>query len=112
MAVGGEMFAIVEIMGHVTIAGRVSEQTFAGVALLRIDVPAVANREAYTKFYGPTIIYSITPCDETTALRAAENLNMRPVELYIVRAPSLPATVQPDDYDDDNENEADDDDGF
>ena len=34
-------WAIVEMMGHVKLAGLISEQVIAGGKLLRVDVPAV-----------------------------------------------------------------------
>ena len=82
-----ETHAIVEIMGHVRIAGKVSEQVIAGAAMLRVDVPKTTKREPFTKFYGANAIYSITPTDEETANRAAEHFDETPVQPYILRLP-------------------------
>lgn len=83
-----EGFAIVELMGRSVVAGYVSEIVVAGAAMLRVDVPAVGEQKGFSKLYGGSAIYAITPTDEETAKRAAENLRQRPVEPWIV--PSAP----------------------
>jgi hypothetical protein len=54
-----DCWAIVEIMGHVTMAGRVTEQAIGGQSFIRIDVPEVGNQQAFTRFYGPGAIYGL-----------------------------------------------------
>ena len=96
-------FAIIELMGRNVIAGYVSEQVIAGAALLRVDVPATERQPAYTKFFGGTSIYAITPTTEEIAKRAAERLNIRPVSEWVVPTPTsrqLVDTTTDDDYDD------------
>lgn len=83
-----EGYAIVELMGHNIVAGHIREQTIAGAAMLRVDVPAVGNRPAYTKFYAPSAIYAITPTDEHTANVAAQNLAVMPISPWIIRPTS------------------------
>jgi len=39
-----DVWAILEIMGHTRIAGRVTEQALGGSALIRVDVPALKAR--------------------------------------------------------------------
>jgi hypothetical protein len=75
-------WAIVEIMGHVKIAGLVSEQPIAGCNMLRIDVPETESQQAFTKYYGGSSIYSITPVDETTARIAAKGHQVAPVNAW------------------------------
>lgn len=51
-----EQWAILELMGHRRLAGMVTEQTIAGAAFLRIDVPASQDTEditAVTQWYSP-----------------------------------------------------------
>jgi hypothetical protein len=91
---GFEAHAIVELMGHARIAGKVSEETIAGAALLRVDVPKTEQREAYTKFYSAGAVYSITPTDEATANYAAEQFDNPPVSPYILRMPVSPALAE------------------
>lgn len=82
-----ETWAVVEIMGHVSIAGKVIEETIAGTQFLRVDVPKTSRREPFTKYYGPSAIYSITPTDEATATAAAEYFNQAAVPPHITRMP-------------------------
>ena len=81
-----EFWAIVELFGHSTIAGYVAQ---AG-ELIRIDVPAVSDQEAFTKFFGLKAIYAITPTTEEIAKKAAEKLAVRPVSLWVVPQRALP----------------------
>lgn len=83
-----EAHAIVELMGHNKIAGRVSEQVIGGAAMLRVDVPKTERREGYTKFYSSSAVYCITPCDEATAQRAAESFNVPPISPYVLQIES------------------------
>lgn len=62
-------WCVVELMGHVTLAGFVSEQEIAGSALIRIDVPETDAGPAFTKMVGTGSVYGITPVDEQ-AVRA------------------------------------------
>lgn len=97
-----ESWAIVELMGHRQVAGRVTEQIIGGQALLRIDVPecpeiAAHERErwgekytvpaqpaipAYTQFYGVGSVYCLTPCTEEIARRVTLQKRERPVALF------------------------------
>jgi hypothetical protein len=83
---GIDTWAVVEIMGHKRIAGHVTEEPIAGTNMLRIDVPAVDGRPAYTVYHGGSAIYGITPCTEELARRAASDL------AYMVGSP-LPVYV-------------------
>lgn len=101
-----EGFAIIELMGRNVIAGYCSQELVAGVAMLRVDVPAVEERPAFTKFFSGGAIYAITPTDEETAQTAATRLRTRPVDLWIVpERKSLPAPVEQDDDCDDDEDD-------
>ena len=98
-----ETFAIVELFGHSIIAGKVSEQVIGGASFVRVDVPAVDSTEAYTKFYGSGAIYCITPTDENTAMRAAQGLRQKPVDVWKLNLPQLQAPVQVGHYEDQSE---------
>lgn len=111
---GFEAFAIVELMGHARIAGKVSEETIAGQAMLRVDVPPTDNRDAYTKFYSAGAVYCLTPTDEATMLLAVDQFNVPPISPYVLRMPESPLLAEKvyddnpatymgdDDYDDDD----------
>ena len=79
-------WAIVELFGHSQLAGEVSEFTFAGDALVRIDVPATEKEEAFTKMYGAKAIYSMSPCSEAVARLMANRIEAKPITVY---APEL-----------------------
>jgi hypothetical protein len=102
-----ESWAIVELMGHRRIAGKVSEQVIGGVTLLRIDVPecpeipqrtephpydrdmtrvipAVPAIPEFTQFYGASAIYCLTPTTEEIARKVTLQKRERPVALFDV----------------------------
>jgi len=76
------IFAIVELFGHQTIAGKVSEETIGGSAFIRVDVPECDGAAAFTKFYGAGAIYAITPTDESTMQRAVKGLKVVPINPF------------------------------
>lgn len=91
---GFEAFAIVELMGHARIAGKVSEETIAGQAMLRVDVPETEGRDAYTKFYSAGAVYCLTPTDEATMLLAVAQFNVPPISPYVLRMPESPLLAE------------------
>ena len=63
-------WALVELFGHQRIVGYLSQQTFGTGVLFRVDVPDLTKegkvvRRGFTRYFGLSAIYSITPCDET-----------------------------------------------
>lgn len=77
-----EQWAIVEIFGHQRIAGLVTEHAIGGQSFVRVDVPKVGGRDAFTKLYGSGAIYAISFVDRDVALAAAEKLDIAPVTPY------------------------------
>ena len=82
-------WCIVDIMGHQKFAGRVSEQNIAGTALLRIDIPARGEQPAFTKLFGMSSVYAITPTTEELATAIASKLRQVPIGIY-----DLPESMQ------------------
>lgn len=72
-------WCIVELFGHQKIAGYCTEENIAGTNMLRVDVPATKDQQAFSKYYGSGAIYAINPVDETTAKIAAQSIQMAPV---------------------------------
>lgn len=72
-----EEWAILELMGHRRLAGRVIEETIGGASFIQIDVPKGA-----TQFYAPAAVYCITPTTEDLARRFAEGNRPQPVSRY------------------------------
>jgi len=77
-----ERWAIVEIMGHTKIAGRITEVTQYGSTFARVDVPAMGDEPAFTRDFGGGAIYSITYVIKEIAMRAAELLQVAPITVY------------------------------
>lgn len=77
------MWAIVELMGHNSIAGEVLQSIdFPG--LVQINVPQTENQHAFTKIVNPSAIYAINPATEETVRIKAEALASAPVFFYDV----------------------------
>lgn len=112
MAEKFEQWGIVEIMGHAQLAGRISEQSIAGTALLRVDVPQTIEGESAfrTEYVGGGSIYRMRVTTEEVARAVALRSQAEPTYAYGLRmnqpalaAPaSAPATV---DYDPDDDQE-------
>lgn len=75
-------WAKVELMGHNVIVGRVSEATLAGGAFLRVDVPAIGDQQAFTKYISPAAIYAISPISEAVARALVERYRPEPVSRF------------------------------
>lgn len=82
---GFDSWAVIELMGHQRIAGRVTEAEIGGGRLLRVDVPATETKQALTKYFGTVAVYAITPCDEETARLAATQCEPEPVNAWSAR---------------------------
>jgi hypothetical protein len=102
-------WCIVEIFGNQKIAGRVSEHVIAGHGFIRVDVPDTEGQPAFTRLFGPTAIYSMTPVSEDIARAAVDAIRSRPVTVYIGTSRQIEA---PADGEDDLEDEEDDRDPF
>lgn len=88
-----DQFAIVEIMGHIRIAGRIHEERRFGVDMLRIEVPAIGDRPSFTRFFGGSAIFSLTPCDEATATAAASEIRVSDYSSWTT-VRSLPSYIE------------------
>jgi len=104
MAEQFDEWAILELMGHRKLAGKVSEATIGGAAFIRIDVPGAASQ-----FYSPAAVYCITPTTEELAMRIAQNHAPAPVtrwelpENIVVDPAAHPASWDEDEEDDEYE---------
>lgn len=99
-----EDWAIVELMGHLRRAGRISEVDRFGAKLLRVDIPA--GEDFVTEFYGGSAIYRLRPCAEDITRAVAEQLgDPRPVKPVGLREGETRARLG---YDGDLEGEEDD----
>lgn len=77
-----EAWALVELFGRSKIAGKVTEATLAGGAFIRVDVPATAGNPAFTRFFRPEAIYSISPTTEAIVRAMVSECAAEPVHAY------------------------------
>ncbi len=99
-----EEFGILEVMGRLKMAGKISEQTIAGAGFIRIDVPETKRAPAFTRFFSPGSIYSITPTTEAIARQLAESWREEPITRFDLPQLTAPTTQhdpeEEDDFDD------------
>jgi len=75
-------WAILELMGHRRLAGKVTEASILGGALLRIDIPGKDGNFESTQFYGPQAIYCLTPTTEPIARAVAAQSHPEPISRW------------------------------
>ncbi len=83
-----EGWAILELMGHRRLAGKLSEQEIAGAGFIRIDIPGPVqdgDEQWVTQFYAPSAVYAITPTVEDVARELAKQ-SEAPVSRWELRA--------------------------
>lgn len=86
-----EQWAVVELMGHVRTAGRISEEERFGGTMGRLDIPIGDSESEYvTTYFHSSSVYRVTFTSEAAA-RAVASQNMpAPVhswEMPILRNP-------------------------
>ena len=70
-----EEWAIIELMGHRKVAGKVTEENIGGASFIRTDIYVTGDEVKITQYYNPTAVYSITPVTKETAVKyAARNI--------------------------------------
>ncbi len=103
---GFEHWAILELMGHRRLAGKVSEAQIGGSGFVRIDVPGKDGWKS-TQFYSPAAVYCITPTSEAVAREVATMSAMEPVHAWEFNRGALrPARDEDDERSDPGEEDA------
>jgi hypothetical protein len=87
-----EEYGVVELTGRQRIAGLLTEEAHFGTTLLRVDVPAVGEVAAHTKYFGAAAIYCVNITSEDVARTVAASIRAHPVLAYDnpLRQRSLP----------------------
>lgn len=88
-------WAVVEVMGHLKLAGLVTEEARFGTNLCRVDVyPGDALEPAMTRYFSGASLYGVTVCDEETARAyAAETMeDIQPIARW--QLPALRAAQE------------------
>jgi hypothetical protein len=75
-------WALIELFGHARVVGRVTEAQIGGGNFIRCDVPDENGATRFTRFFGPSAIYSISPVSRQTAIAMAANIGAEPVRHY------------------------------
>jgi hypothetical protein len=96
-----EGWAIVELMGHRRLAGKVGQAEQYGTAMLRLDVYVDGDDPTATQFYGAPAIYCVTPTTEQIARAVARRDAPRPVSPWELARPAKDSGVI--DLDDDGD---------
>ena len=78
-------WALVELFGHQRIVGFLSQQTFGTGVLFRVDVPDLlkegeVKRVGFTRYFGLSAIYSITPVSEDVVRKLLPSIDGTPGE--------------------------------
>ena len=85
-----EGWAILELMGHRRLAGRISSATIAGTTFLRVDIENRAGEHLATQFYSGASIYCLTPSTEDVCRAMGDKIKPRPVQRYELDIPEPP----------------------
>lgn len=88
-----DTYGKLELLGHVTIFGHLSEEEVAGVPMIRVDV-FKNSEQVETRYYGTGAVYCITPMDEQAVLEATRT-PVRRINPYV-------DVAEVDDYDEPN----------
>jgi hypothetical protein len=87
-------WALLELFGHQRMAGRVRNASIGGGSFIRVDVPALGEQEALTRFISPNAVYAITPMSEKTVRTLIRTgLRCEPISRYDV-SKMLPAAKE------------------
>lgn len=84
----GEFYGILELMGHVRVAGRITEEERFGGKLGRIDIPD-KDGGFTTQYFNAASIYRLTPTSEEAARAVALNCQPHPVHAWELPKPAL-----------------------
>lgn len=89
-------WAIVELMGHRRMGGKVQEVSMFGSSMMRIDVyPLEGGEASSTHFYGSSAIYAIHPTSERIARAVHDKEMPQMVYRYELPEPEAPAIEPP-----------------
>lgn len=94
-------WAVVELMGHVRIAGLLSEEERFGSKVGRIDIPNPTGDGFVTQFFGGGSVYRVTFVSEEAARAVAKSSQPQPVHSWEMPK-QLTATRREEAYDSDD----------
>lgn len=89
-----DCWAVLELFGHVRLAGHVTEATIGGCSFLRVDVPDAEGNTQFTRYLGNGAIYSMTPVTEEVARRVGNGSAQPPVKPWEMPRALPPASSE------------------
>lgn len=91
-------WAILELMGHRKLAGRVQDVSMFGTRMCRIDIP---SDPPSTQFYGGSAVFGVHPTTEAVCRSFAARAPVpQPVSRWeLAPEPALPSDTRDDDED-------------
>jgi hypothetical protein len=81
-----DTWGVLEIMGHVRVAGKIRTVAIGGTAVLRIDIPQ-EDGSLRTSYYGLGSLFGLHPTDEATARAEAERATPPPIHHWGLLSP-------------------------
>ena len=75
-----DQWAVLELFGHLRLAGRVTEASIGGCSFLRVDVPNKDGETEFTRYFGQGAIYSMTPVTRDVAIAVGNGSATAPVK--------------------------------
>jgi hypothetical protein len=99
----GESWAIVELMGHVRLAGRITEAECFGAKMGRLDIPQ-DDGAFVTQYFSGSSVYRITLVTEAVARHVSKNSSVAPVQPWDFpkSLPSADVAIHEDDQEEDD----------
>ncbi len=83
-----ESWAVVELMGHVKLAGKVTEQEVFGAKLGRVEIPQ-RDGTWVTQLFGGASVYRISPVSEEVARAVALTTTYMPLSPWELPRPKI-----------------------
>lgn len=87
-----DTWAKVELMGHICLAGKLSEEEKFGSKLARLDIPN--GDEFTTQYFGGSAVYRISIVTEEVARHIARNSASAPISPWDYPKMALPAPTR------------------
>jgi hypothetical protein len=90
-----EYWALVELMGHNWIIGRITQSELGDGTLLQVDAIKENGEFAFTRILSSTAIYAINACTQEVAIQLAKDgLNHWASPILVLDLPALKAEIR------------------
>lgn len=103
-----EQYAVVEMMGHRKVIGKITESDIGASSLIKVTVLNKSGEPERTEYIGVGSIYCLTIVTEAVAKEAVANYTPEPTWAYALNRPQLTGIPQGSYIDADDEDDDDD----